>query len=258
MARWKYVNNDLTSHFCYTLVMVSNQVEPLAALDPLVVRPRDLRDRYVHPAKEVRRLTQAGVLLQLAHGHYAVIPERFRGSGWLPSMESVALGIAQRSRGRADTALMSVSAARVLGAVPRAVGHAVVATSKQRANVSTVLGEVVFVTRNLEMLDLQRADTELALGWVTTPEQTVLDLADRPRLTGLGRDDLAETIRWLARDADWPLVGQLADTQRKAPAALRGAYVAGVTPPLPPTHRGVADLGLPGAPEADPVDYGTG
>lgn len=228
---------------------------PLGALDPLVVRPRDLTDRYAHPAKEVRRLARAGVLLDVAHGYYVVVPERFRGSGWLPSIESVALGIGQRDYGVPAVALMSVSAARLLGAIPRAQGHAVIAGPKQRPELVTRVGSVAFVTRRVETLDVQRADTELGAGWITTAEQTMLDLADRPALTGLPTTDVAEAIRWLAHDADWALLGDLAVDQRKTPAAVRAAYVAGVDPPVR-SRKGVPQLGLPPGPGADVARYG--
>ena len=75
---------------------------------------------------------------------------------------------------------MGVGVARVLGAIPRAVAVTVVAVPKQRPPLETDYGRILFVRRTLDTLDLERADTELTQGWITTPEQTVLDLAARP------------------------------------------------------------------------------
>lgn len=69
-------------------------------------------------------------------------------------------------------------------------------------------------------LDVERIETELGPGWVTTVEQTMLDLAARPALGGLARADIEPAIKALAVRADWALVEELAKTQRK-PGALR-------------------------------------
>lgn len=229
---------------------------PLAALEPLVIRPRDLADRYANPPVEVRRLVANGVLQRLAHGYYAIIPEALRGTNWLPSVEGVALGIAQRDGGRDDVTLMGISAARVLDVVPRAMGRAVVATARQRPEVATVAGPVTFVTRAVDRLDVQRCTTDLATGWTTTIEQTVLDLADRPDLAQLPVDDLAASIAMLGRQADWTRVDGLAADQRKAPAAKRAAWIAGATVPALRTSRPVDPLGFEVAIAHDPEPYG--
>lgn len=219
----------------------------IATAEPRMVRPRDLGERYADPTKEVLRFADAGVLLRVAHGYYVVVPERHRGSRWRPSIEAVALATGQLDYGFDEVALMGVSAARLLGAVPRALGTAVIAVPKQRPALDTAIGAVRFVTRDVAKLDVQRAETELAMGWVTTAEQTVLDLCDRPGLGDQARQDVAEAVRRLGTsEVDWTTVGQLAVAQRKSPAAVRAARIAGVEPPVP-TSRPVTGGGLPGA-----------
>jgi hypothetical protein len=72
----------------------------------------------------------------------------------------------------------------------------------------------VFVQRDLARLDLERLDTELGPGWVTTVEQTLLDLAHRPELPGVDAGTVAEAVRALAGRADWTLAAGLAARQR--------------------------------------------
>lgn len=139
---------------------------------------------------------------------------------------------------------MGVTAARLLAVVPRALGTSVIAVPRQRAPLDTVVGRVVFVTRAVEQLDAQRVETELSTGLTTTAEQTLLDLADRPELGGLSRHEVVEAIQRLAEGVDWGLVGELAVVQRKRPAAMQAAGIAGVRPPVtasrPPRPWGVS------------------
>lgn len=204
----------------------------IAAADPQVLRPADLDDVYAQPAKEFLRLARGGVLLRLAHGYYAVVPEPLRGTAWRPAVEDVGLAVGQHDYGRDDTVLMGVTAARLLGAVPRALGTAVVAVPRQRPALETAVGRIHFVTRAVERLDVRRVETGLATGWVTTPEQTVLDLADRPGLGALPYGEVLEAMRYLGAGLDWHLLRELAIAQRKRPAALRAAAALDVDPPF--------------------------
>ena len=117
---------------------------------------------------------------------------------------------------------MGISAARRHGAVPRAVGVAVVAVPKQRPRLETRFGAVVFVKRDVARLDVERVDTQVTSGWMTTVEQTLLDLAARPTLGGLAESDVVGAVRALSPRADWNLVRQLSAVQHK-PAALAAA-----------------------------------
>ncbi|WP_344882391.1 type IV toxin-antitoxin system AbiEi family antitoxin domain-containing protein [Allokutzneria multivorans] len=194
----------------------------LARRSNRVLRPRDAVV-YAHPRAELARLAKAGVLRQVHTGYYAIAPlDRLGDTTWRPDLAAVALGIAQADYGPATVALMGTSAARHHGAIPRAIAVAVVAVPKQRPELRTDLGRLVFVKRNTDKLDLERVDTELTTGWVTTVEQTILDLAARPALGGLTPGDTAEAVRALGRRADPDLLGQLAAEQHR-PAALRMA-----------------------------------
>jgi len=183
-----------------------------------VFRPRDVADVYAHPRAELARLTRADVICRLATGYYAMMPlNRLGDDTWRPELEAAALGIAIADYGVGAVALTGVSAARHHGAIPRAVAAAAVAVPKQRPVLVTEIGEISFTKRDVTRLDLERVETELVSGWVTTVEQTLLDIAARP-FPHLG--DLAETVAALGRRADLDLVTELAEQQHQ-PAALR-------------------------------------
>jgi len=188
-----------------------------------ILRPKDASDVYAYPRAEFARLEGAGVLLRIATGYYALHPmNRLGDRRWRPDLHSVALGIGTADYGRDQVSLMAASAARLHGAIPRAVATAVVAVPKQRPILETPVGRVIFVKRDCAKLDLERVDTELLPGWTTTIEQTLLDLAARPGLGALPDTDLAASIRALAVRADWDLLTRLAAEQHK-PAALSRA-----------------------------------
>lgn len=191
----------------------------LATADPRVVRPRDLRGVYANPTKELRDLERQGIVTRLTQGYYALVPEDRRTLGaWVPSVESAGLAIAQADYGRDGAALMGMSAARILGVVPRALGRAVVAAVKQRPTLETTVGDVTFVKRDVANLDLRRVETELATGWATTVEQTLVDVVDRPTLGGLALADAFEIVSALADRADRDLVREIATSLRKGAA----------------------------------------
>lgn len=101
----------------------------------------------------------------------------------------------------------------------------------------------MFVSRDVDTLDLQRADTDLTSGWVTTIEQTLLDIADRPSLGGLDALAVSEVIAALGPRADWDWVAELARRQRRRAAFARARWVADpvvdsdVRMPPVPSHR---------------------
>jgi hypothetical protein len=115
---------------------------------------------------------------------------------------------------------MGISAARLHGALPRALAVAVVAVPKQRPVLEIDGARVVFTRRDTQKLDLERIETELGTGWVTMIEQTLLDLAARPTLGGVSKADTDEAMRALATRADWAAVESLAQEQHR-PGALR-------------------------------------
>jgi predicted transcriptional regulator of viral defense system len=188
-----------------------------------VLRPVDAAGAYANPRAELARLRRSGAVLRLATGYYALLPQdRLGDQSWRPDLEAAALGLAQSDYGVDGAALMGVSAARYHGAIPRALAVAVLAVPKQRPAVETEVGRIMFVKRNIARLDVEHIETRLTSGWVTTVEQTLLDLADRPALGGLERSDMDDAVRFLAGRADWALVRQLASAQHK-PTALRNA-----------------------------------
>jgi hypothetical protein len=65
-----------------------------------------------------------------------MIPQhRLGDSTWTPDLHTAALGIGQADYGTGAVALMGVTAARLHGAIPRALAVAVVAVPKQRPGV---------------------------------------------------------------------------------------------------------------------------
>ncbi|SDG78809.1 Transcriptional regulator, AbiEi antitoxin, Type IV TA system [Lentzea fradiae] len=194
----------------------------LARRQNKVLRPRDAADVYAHPRAEFGRLLDQAVLSRLRPGYYALAPlERLGDSRWRPDLAAAALGIAQADYGRDAVALMSVSAARRLGALPRAIGTAVVAVPRQRPVLDTAVGQVVFVKRDVRRLDLESVETELTTGWMTTAEQTALDVAARPELGGIGPSDAESVLRALARKIQWTVVEELARDQHRPGALAR-------------------------------------
>ncbi len=226
-----------------------------------VVRPGDLAGVYSNPAAELKRLAGQGVLLRLAHGYYAVPPLEWMGNrNWRPSIEATALGIAQADHGRDATALMGISAARVLEAVPRALSAGVVGVPVRRRPLRTVVGTVHFWHRSVEPLDLQAVRTELATGWTTTVCQTLLDLADRPQRADVTLATASEAIWTLATRCDWSHLRTLAEQQRRRAAYRRARWAAeGIVSDLPPPERGgrpVSTRGLRPYRPANPSLFG--
>jgi predicted transcriptional regulator of viral defense system len=130
---------------------------------------------------------------------------------------------------------MGMSAARLHGALPRAVATAVVAVPRQRPPL-TAFGEVVFVKRDTGRLATELTSTPLVAGLVTTVEQTMLDLADRPGLGGIHARQVGEAITALAVRVEWDEVLDLARRQRLHAAYVRARWVAAralETPPAP-------------------------
>lgn len=126
------------------------------------------------------------------------------------------MGIVTADEGADSVALMGLSAARVHGALPRAVGVAVVAARHHRRplRLSDRDASVLFIRRDVARLDVERHALELGQGWVTTVEQTVLDLAARPALGGLPEEAEAAAHALLPR-TDRQALRELAVAQRR-------------------------------------------
>lgn len=186
------------------------------------LRPQDLADYYAQPRPEVARLVDRGVLHRVAHGYYIIVPPDHVGRTWLPSLEAAAAGIASSIYGPDHAIVMGISAARVLGAVPRALATAVVAVPGQHRPIALTdrSAQVRFVCRDTEALDAELVETPLGPVLVTTPEQTVLDLARRPEL-GNAEAEIRPAIETLYRRSDPARLTQLAADQRRGSALRR-------------------------------------
>jgi predicted transcriptional regulator of viral defense system len=227
--------------------------------DSLVVRPRDLAHRWANPTKALARLSNAGLVRPLAHGYWLVPPaDRLSDPAWRPELEALGLAVAAADYGAGAAALMGVSAARHLGAWPRAVGVAVVAVPRQRPPLVTPFGRVIFAERDTALLAVEPAETRLVTAATTTVEQTLLDLADRPGLGGLAPREVGEAVTALALRADWDEVLGLARRQRLHAAYVRARWVAARVlegpPPAWPPRRPVDGLELVDA-RGDDADF---
>ncbi|MGV0745808.1 type IV toxin-antitoxin system AbiEi family antitoxin domain-containing protein [Mycolicibacterium sp. XJ870] len=202
----------------------STAVPPGLAEHPLgTFRPGQARNVYAHPAAEIARLYERGLLHRLANGYYVVIPQHLIGRSWKLELETAAAGIGSAIYGSDDVVLMSVSAARLHGAIPRALATAVVAAPQQHRPIvlSDRQAVVRFVKRDTPRLDAERVSTELGPTLVTSPEQTVLDLANRPSL-GYAEADIPAAVAALYARCDTERLAQLATRQRRM-ASLRRA-----------------------------------
>jgi hypothetical protein len=147
------------------------------------------------------------------------------GHPWLPSLEAAAAGIASAIYGADDAVLMGISAARILGAVPRALATAVVAVPKQHRPIALTDRSAVvrFVKRDTHRLDVERVQTPLGPALATTPEQTTLDLAHRP-LLGDAEVEIPSAVAVLYERSDKNRVEAIAVDQRLT-ASLRRAEI---------------------------------
>ncbi|PXX09228.1 type IV toxin-antitoxin system AbiEi family antitoxin domain-containing protein [Mycolicibacterium moriokaense] len=196
------------------------------------VRAKDAGAAYAYPGPELARLADQGLLLRVANGYYVVVPQDMVGRVWVPDLDAVAAGIASAIYGPDRAVLMGISAARVLGAIPRALATAIAAVPKQHRPIQ--LNErssvVRFVKRDTDGLDVERIETPLGPALVTTPEQTVLDLAHRPQLGDAG-DDVPAAVAALYGRSDIQRLDALAADQRLTASLRRAQSWAGA-------HRG--------------------
>ncbi|MDW5614540.1 MULTISPECIES: type IV toxin-antitoxin system AbiEi family antitoxin domain-containing protein [Mycolicibacterium] len=213
--------------------MALNRSTPIPATlaqAPLkTIRPRDAAAVYAHPRPQLVRLAEQGLLHRLANGYYAVVPQEMLGRKWIPNLESAAAGIATAIYGFDNVALMGVSAARLHGVMPRALATAVVAVPRQHRPIelSDRTAIVRLVQRETGSLDAERIRTELGPALVTTPEQTVLDLAHRPTL-GDNEADVPDAVAALYSRSDKKRLQRLATEQRRQASLRRAEDWSGV------------------------------
>lgn len=150
-------------------------------------RPQDLAEVYSQPSVQLHRLVQDPRVRKAAHGLYYTVPDD-QDPTWTPTLEAVAAGVATAIFGERVPVLMHLTAARLLGALPRAIGEAFVAVPRQHGALQLTdrpAGTVTFVARDVDGLDAVLHPTDLGRALITTPEQTVLDLTKRPGLGGM-------------------------------------------------------------------------
>jgi predicted transcriptional regulator of viral defense system len=195
----------------------------LASAPLRTIHAEDAGAAYAFPGPELARLADRGLLQRVAHGYYVVVPQDMIGREWVPSLEAAAAGIASAIYGANHAVLMGISAARVLGAIPRALATAVVAVPDQHRPIRLKDRQSVvrFVKRDTDRLDAERIEMPPGPAIVTTPEQTLLDLAHRPQL-GDAPDEVPAAIRMLYQRSDHQRLEALAADQRRK-ASLRRA-----------------------------------
>jgi hypothetical protein len=185
-------------------------------------RAADASVVYAHPAPQLRRLEQLGVLHPLAHGYYTVVPQDQIGTNWMPTLEAAAAGIAAARFHPVRAPLMGVSAARLHGALPRALAIAIVAAPAQHDPITLLdrPASVRFVKRDTARVDVETVTTELGRALVTSIEQTVLDLARRPPLNA-AEDQVPVALRALLPRCEPEVLDELARRQRLRSALAR-------------------------------------
>lgn len=148
-------------------------------------RPVNLADKYANPRALLRHHAAKGELIRLAPGYYMAPPDD-QPLAWRPTIETAAAAIATTAYPDEDVVLMGLTAARIHGALPRAIGVGIAAIPRQHTPITLDDGgRVLFVARDTDRLDAVRMPVETGHVLVTTVEQTVLDLARRPTLGGL-------------------------------------------------------------------------
>jgi predicted transcriptional regulator of viral defense system len=189
-------------------------------------RPRDLTDVYTQPSVQIHRLMQQERVKKIAHGLYYVVPDD-QGPTWAPTLEALAAGVATAIFGERVPVLMHLSAARLHGALPRAIGQAFVAAPRQHAPIHVTEDDarITFVSRDVDVLDAVLHPTDLGPALITTPEQTVLDLAKRPALGGMPGDAHA-AVRVLLAQCDNDRLAELAREQRMTRTLSRLRHAA--------------------------------
>lgn len=201
----------------------------LAARPLRTFRTGQAEDTYAYPGPEIARLHELGLLHRLTDGYYVVVPQDMVGRRWIPDLEAAAAGIATTIYGHDDIVVMGLSAARLHGAIPRALASAIVAVPRQHRPITLRDRPAVvrFVKRNTAELDAERIRTDLGPTLATTPEQTILDLAHRPAL-GDSATDIPAAVAALYAQADPQRLRQLATEQRRLASLRRAEEWAGI------------------------------
>lgn len=181
------------------------------------VRPVMLQDVYANPRKELVHMRDAGLLVQIAPGTYTAKPDGIPpGHHWRPGLEEAAMAYATAQYADRVPVLYGLGAARFHHAIPRALGVTVIAVPEQHRPITmTDGGRIVFTATDVSKLDARYERTDLGGFLVTTPEQTLLDLLDRPGLGGMPQQADAAARAFAAR-ADLNRIQELAADRTRA------------------------------------------
>lgn len=184
------------------------------------VRAKALKGVYAHPNKGLLDLVRRGAVHKLAYGYYCLVPPEENPQTWMPALEAAAAGVATAIWGEGVPVLMGESAARVHGALPRALGEAVVAVpaKQDRIRMTDREATIRFVIRDVYSLDAIRVETELGRTLATSAAQTALDLARDPQI--LHKPDLVATVKALLARAPADEIVEIAASQGRTQAAL--------------------------------------
>lgn len=172
-------------------------------------RPADFADTYRNPSKELSRRAHTGRLHRLASGYYCLVPQGEDPSVWQPTLEAAGAAIATAIFGDRVPILIGMSAARVHQAYPRAISEASVAVPAQHKRVTLSdrrAGTIVFSQREVVLLNAALVRFELGHALVSSPAETILELAraavvgprERDAITGLWGMTDPGTVEMLA------------------------------------------------------------
>lgn len=186
------------------------------------VRFAEIRALGTNVWRNVDGLVERGALVRLAQGVYTAPPDGLDGRTWRPSLEAAGLAIATARFGNRQAILMGLGAARHWAAIPRAIGVTTVAVPKAgRPPVELEGGgRIHLIPRDLDRLDAVLERTELGAGLVTTPAQTLYDLAMRPAQGGMP-DEAADAVRNLRARVEADDLAEVTREHGRANAELR-------------------------------------
>lgn len=193
----------------------------LATRPMRAVRPADLDEVYANPRAVLRKQAETGKVRKIAHGVYVAVPDdAYDPKRWRPGFEAAAGAVGTALFGDRRAVAMGITAARLHRVMPRAHALAEIAVERRHADVRLAdreHGRVKFVRRDLDALDVEPIKTELGTMLVTTPEQTLVDLAATHEVNPA---DAREAMLGLARKVDWDKVERLATVRRGGKTAL--------------------------------------
>lgn len=158
------------------MIKMTTVIQQILNTGNRVIAPRTLI--YGNASAELARLEDRGVVVRIAYGYFFLVPEIYRKPNtlWKPTIEEAALGVAIHDYGVKNVALIGPSVLRILGQYPRPLNIAFVAIPKQRPAIKTPWGEIRFIKRDLTTYELNYKQTENIAGYITTRDETFIDL----------------------------------------------------------------------------------